>query len=222
MNGSSLRCFALLMAGLCTLASSARAEDYKLEKPAAVPAGLSPEVAQALAKEGYRVAGPQGPMIDLWPAKEIVAKKDFKPTLNVKYPFQPGQFIGVLQVNKGTAFSDFRKQAIAPGVYTVRYGQQPQDGNHVGTSDFSDFLLALPAGEDKAPKGVDNVKDLQARSAVAAGTSHPAILQLLPSEEKATEAKLVHDADREFWTLEFAGGKPPVPFKLVVVGAGAE
>jgi hypothetical protein len=129
----------------------------------------------------------------------------------------------VVQVNKGTAFSDFRKQPLAPGLYTVRYGQQPQDGNHVGTSDFSDFLLALPAGDDKSSKKLDSVKDLQTLSAAAAGTAHPAILQLLPSEQK-TPAKpaLAHDAAREFWTLEFPVGTPPVSFKLVVVGAGAE
>jgi hypothetical protein len=215
-------CVALILSNLFGLVSTARADDYKLEKAGAVPGGLASEVSQALGADGYRVTGPDGPMIDLWLAKDIASKKDFKPTLNVKYPLQPGQLVGVLQVNKGTAFSDFRKQPIAPGLYTVRYGQQPQDGNHVGTSDFSDFLLALPAKEDKSAKGVENVKDLQTKSAAAAGTSHPAILQLLPNEEKPGEAKLVHDSDREFWLLEFAGGKPPVPFKLVVVGAGAE
>ncbi len=213
---------ALILTSLLGMVSAVRAEDYKLEKAGPSPGGLAAEVSQAVGKEGYRVTGPDGPMVDLWLAKDIAARKDFKPTLNVKYSLQPGQLIGVLQVNQGTAFSDFRKQAIAPGLYTVRYGQQPQDGNHVGTSDFSDFLLALPAADDKSPKSVDNVKDLQARSAVAAGTAHPAILQLLPSDEKAAETKLVHDAAREFWTLEFAAGKPPVPFKLVVVGAGAE
>jgi len=215
-------CAVLILWSLSGFASSVRAEDYKLEKAGAVPGGIAAEVSQALGREGYRVSGPDGAMIDLWLAKDIAARKEFKPTLNVKYPLQPGQLIGVLQVNKETAFSDFRRQAIAPGLYTVRYGQQPQDGNHIGTSDFSDFLLALPAADDKSSKGVDNTKDLQARSAVAAGTSHPAILQLLPSEEKPTEARLTHDADREFWTLEFAAGQPPVPFKLVVVGAGAE
>jgi hypothetical protein len=213
---------ALTLSCVFGLASAVRAEDYKLEKPGALPTGLAAEVTQALGKDGYRVSGPEGPMVDLWLAKDIAAKKDFQPTLNVKYPLQPGQLIGVLQVNQGTAFSDFRKQAIAPGVYTVRYGQQPVDGNHVGTSDFSDFLLALPAAIDKSPKAVGDVKDLQTRSSAAAGTAHPAILQLLPNEEKPVEAKLVHDADREFWTLDFAGGSPPIPFKLVVVGAGAE
>lgn len=213
---------ALTLSSVFGLASAIRAEDYKLEKPGALPTGLAADVSQALRTDGYRVSGPDGPMVDLWLAKDIAARKDFKPTLNVKYPLQPGQLIGVLQVNQGTAFSDFRKQVIAPGLYTVRYGQQPQDGNHIGTSDFSDFLLALPAGDDKSPQGLENVKDLQARSAAAAGTAHPAILQLLPNEEQPAGAKLVHDADREFWTLEFAGGSPPVPFKLVVVGAGAE
>jgi hypothetical protein len=215
-------CVAVILSSLLGFVSTIRAEDYKLEKAGAVPGGLTAEVSQALGTDGYRVSGPDGPMIDLWLAKDIAAKKDFKPTLNVKYPFQPGQLVGVLQVNQGTAFSDFRKQPIAPGLYTVRYGQQPQDGNHVGTSDFSDFLLALPAKDDKSAKGIDNVKDLQAKSISAAGTSHPAILQLLPNEDQPADAKLVHDADHEFWLLEFSTGKPPVPFKLVVVGAGAE
>ena len=213
-------CVALVLSTVLASASSVRAQDYKLEKPSAVPSGLAPEVTQALGKDGYRITGPDGPMVDLWLAKDIPAKKDFKPSLSIKYPLQQGQLIGVLQVNKGTAFSDFRKQPIAPGLYTIRYGQQPQDGNHIGTADFSDFLLALPAAEDKSAKGVDNVKDLQAKSASAAGTSHPAILQLLPSEEKPATAKLAHDDMREFWTLEFTTGQ--IPFKLVLVGHGAE
>jgi hypothetical protein len=220
---TSLRSFAFLIIGFSSLASSVVAQDFKLEKVSALPEGLPPEVAQAVSKEGQRVTGPQGPMIEFWLAKEIAAKKDFKATLNVKYPLQPGQFVGVLQVTQGTEFTDFRKQVIAPGLYTVRYGQQPQDGNHVGTSDFSDFLLALPAKDDKSTKPIGKVKDLQALSATAAGTAHPAILQLLPPEEgAAAEPALKHDESKEFWTVQLQGGTPAVPFNLVVVGAGAE
>ena len=45
-------------------------------------------------------------------------------------------------------FTDFRGQEIKKGVYTLRYGQQPEDGNHIGTSELADFLLAIPAGVD--------------------------------------------------------------------------
>jgi hypothetical protein len=222
MIGMSRFSLVFVLGSVLGIVSTVRGEDYKLEKAGALPSGLAADVSQALVSEGRRVTGPDGPMVDLWLAKEIATKKDFKPTLNIKYPLQQGQLIGVLRVNEGTAFSDFRRQTIAPGLYTLRYGQQPQDGNHVGTSDFSDFLLAVPAADDPTAKDAADVKDLQARSAVAAGTTHPAILQLLPNEDKAGEPKLVHDADREFWTLDFAGGKPPIPFRLVVVGAGAE
>jgi hypothetical protein len=223
MIGSPVRRLSLVVVAIASLASSAGADDYKLEKVAALPEGLPAEVAQVLLKEGHRVAGPNGPMIDLWFAKDVAGKKDFKPTLNVKYPYQPGQFIGVLRVNKETPFSDFRRQPIAPGLYTLRYGQQPQDGNHIGTSDFSDFLLALPITDDKSPKKLDSVDDLQSLSAAAAGTAHPAILQLLPAEEKpAAEPALKHDESREFWILQTQIGKPAVSVNLVVVGAGAE
>lgn len=223
MISPSLRSFAVLVMVFSCLASSVGAQDYKLEKVSTLPEGLPAEVAQAISKEGHRVTGPQGPMIELWLAKEIAAKKDFKQTLNVKYPLQPGQFIGVLQVVPGTEFTDFRRQVIVPGLYTVRYGQQPQDGNHVGTSDFSDFLLALPAKDDTSTKPIGKVKDLQALSISASGTAHPAILQLLPPEEgAAAEPALKHDEAKEFWTVQLSGGTPAVPFNLVVVGAGAE
>src|SRR5688572_8128588 len=114
MTCMSRFCAALFLSTVFGFVSTVQAEDYKLEKAGAAPTGPAAEVSQALGKEGYRVSGPDGPMIDLWLAKDIASKKDFKPTLNVKYPLQPGQLVGVLQVNKGTAFSDFRKQPIAP------------------------------------------------------------------------------------------------------------
>ena len=85
---------------------------------------------------------------DVCAVKDLAAKDGFKPTLNVKYPFQPGQLIGALRVSGKTEFTDFRGQPVKAGVYTLRYGQQPQDGNHIGTSELSDFLLAIPATTD--------------------------------------------------------------------------
>ena len=46
-----------------------------------------------------------------------------------------GTLVGAIRV--GAAWTDIRGHGMKPGVYTLRYGQQPQDGNHVGTSDFS-------------------------------------------------------------------------------------
>lgn len=197
--------------------------DYTLEKTENLPDGLTADVSQALNPEGHRVSGSGGPLCTLWLAKAIPAKEGFSPTLSIKYPLSPGQFIGVLQV-QGAKFSDFRDQRLLPGLYTLRYGQQPQDGNHVGTSDYSDFLLALRTKDDKSPERIDNVEDAQSLSADAAGTAHPAIFQLLPPEEGAeSKATLVHDDSHDHWIIQAAAaGEKPLPLRLIIVGVAAE
>ena len=71
---------------------------------------------------------------------------------------------------------------VAPGVYTLRYGLQPQNGDHLGISTFREFLLFSPAAVDKDPKvlGFDGVVAL---SKQVIGTSHPASLSLDPPED---------------------------------------
>ena len=85
-----------------------------------------------------------------------------------------GQLIGALRVPEGTTFTDFRGQEIKPGVYTLRYGQQPQDGNHIGTSELADFLLALPAEADTELKPIADADALSQKSAEAAGSTYSA------------------------------------------------
>ena len=49
-------------------------------------------------------------------------------------------------------FKEIRGKVVKPGVYTLRYGQQPQNGDHLGISPFREFLLISPAAIDKDPK----------------------------------------------------------------------
>src|SRR5262245_306383 len=44
---------------------------------------------------------------------------------------------------------DYRKQKIKPGVYTLRLGLQPMDGEHQGTAQFNDVLLLTSMVRDK-------------------------------------------------------------------------
>ena len=109
--------------------------------------------------------------------------------------------MGVLQVNGKDGYTDFRGQELKAGVYTLRYGQQPEDGNHVGTSDLADFLLALPAKMDVDPKPIFGFDELSMRSAKSAGATHPAIFSMLPSEKPIKVASVTHDDDHDFWIL---------------------
>ena len=113
---------------------------------------------------------------EIWPCKHWDAQAaDFTATSEVLYPFQPGSLVGVIRF-PGRGY-DFRDQRMASGVYTLRYAQQPVDGNHEGTSITRDFLLMVKAEEDTSLEPMDNERLMEA-AAEAAGTSHPAMLSL--------------------------------------------
>jgi len=208
---------------LACLASVALAEDaYQLDISEKAPAGLSEKVTAAIDPRGMTISMKDDAVCTVWLVKSLPLKAKFKSTLTVKYPLAAGELVGALEV-KAAEFSDFRGQTVKPGVYMLRYGLQPQDGNHVGTSETSDFLLAIPAASDTDPAPV-KVPNLMKRSAKATGSNHPAIFSLLPPDEPPSEATLTHDEGKKLWLLQFtAEGKQgddavKVPFKLVVIG----
>jgi hypothetical protein len=209
-----------MMGVVVCLGAGALADDgYQLSRADKLPEGLSEKISAALDPQGATVSGGDGAVCTVWLAKPLSVKPKFKPTLTVKYGLTQGQLVGAMQVHS-ESYSDFRGQPVKPGVYTLRYGLQPEDGNHVGTSETSDFLLAIPAESDSDP-GVLKVKPLFKQSAKATGSNHPAIFSLLPPEEKTAAPALVHDASKELWILQWtATGTEGIstPLRLVVLG----
>ena len=189
------------------LLATAAAPAHKLGRTKALPKGVA-----------GKIASPKGPVCSVWLVKDVPIRDKFKPTLSVKYPFTAGQLVGLLQVHGKTGYTDFRGQELKPGVYTLRYGQQPEDGNHVGTSELADFLLALPAKIDQDPKPIFGFEDLSAKSAKSAGATHPAIFSMLPGGKKPIKtAAVTHDEDHDFWILTVpAAAKTKSKAKAVV------
>jgi hypothetical protein len=93
---------------------------------------------------------------------------------------ESGTLVGAMRVTG--EFKEIRGKAVKPGVYTLRYGQQPQNGDHLGISTFREFLLLSPAAIDRDAKvlGFDGVVAL---SKEVIGTAHPASLSLDPPED---------------------------------------
>lgn len=213
---------------LCLLsffsASAARGEEYKLATSDSGPEGLAAAIAAEVSPQGMSLIGPQRPFASVWLVKQATVPADFQATAAVRYPFVSGQLIGVLSVPKRSDFVEFRGNKLEAGTYTLRYGRQPTDGNHVGTSDLADFLVAIPADQDEDPAPISDVAKLAELSAAASGTSHPAILSLQPIETAADAATLAHDEERDFWILQTKiavqrGEKTEqLPLRLIVVG----
>ena len=211
-------CFTLLTAAMVA------ADDGKLTVAEKAPAGVSEKVAAALNVKGQQIEAGGAAIGSVWLVKQLDAKADFKPTLAVKYPLAPGQLVGVIEIVKKSEFTDFRGQDVAAGVYTLRYGQQPVDGNHVGTSDLADFLLAIPAKLDTDPALLKMSEAMHKLSAKTAGSNHPAIFSLLPPKADEKTPALTHDSSKHFWILSItADGKAgdaaiKIPLRVVMVG----
>jgi hypothetical protein len=119
-------------------------------------------------------------------------------------------------------WTDYRKQKIKAGVYTLRLGWQPMDGDHMGTAPFNEFCLLAPAGKDTKPDPMP-AKALHELSAAAVGASHPGVMLLYPNP-KPPDAPAIEAKENNTWVLSVkrpvtAGGqKAALGFSLVVVG----
>lgn len=219
---------ALLLAVLSlalTPALSAAAE-YKIEPlKEAPPDSLAKPVKAALNETGYRISTDDGkPFLDLWLRKEVPAKGEIgKPQGAILFPFlTEGELLGAIRYQ--AEGYDYRDQSIEPGIYTVRYGLQPVNGDHLGVSPYRDYGLLLPAKDDSSVEDLAQ-KPLESKSAEASGTNHPAVLLMdqAPAGKKAPET--IHDDQDDRWSalivLPLKGSADGFPIQLIIEGAAA-
>jgi hypothetical protein len=225
--GRQLGCVALasILAAVSPIGAltttTASAADYRMEKgPEAIPAGLTKEVSSQIAPSSLTVIrGTSRKICHIWLCKEWELKA-FSPTGDVNYPFVPGQLMGVVQFERKHA--DFRDQDVEDGIYTLRYGQQPVDGAHVGTSPTRDFVLLVPAEADKSPKPM-RYKDMVLASAEVSGSNHPALFSL---QRLKGEGPIRHEEEKDWRIARLKGTgrvgdeKKVVSLDLVVYGQG--
>lgn len=227
---SALRAvFAVLVASLSVSATAAYAVDHKVEPSDSAPPkdALPPAIADLLGGPSFKVVrGASRVVCEVWLCKEWSIAADAKPKGDVLYPFQPGQVIGAVRYPRKA--SDFRDQVVADGVYTLRYGQQPVDGAHVGTSPIRDFLVLVKAADEQSAEPLD-YKTLAMKSAAAAGSNHPLLLSLQrPENADAAGLSLRHNEQAEWWIVHVVGqsktgdksGKQSLD--LVVVGHASD
>ena len=224
----SLKYLVVLALGMA--APAAAKESYKLEKlNEGPPPGLASGVKETLEGHGYRVVDPEGKsLVDVWLRKGAPASaKPSGPKGAVLYPvLAEGELIGA--VKYAAEGHDYRDQAIVPGVYTLRYGLQPINGDHLGVSVNRDYVLLVPAAKDTETADLPR-KKLESRSAESVGTTHPAVLLLLSPPEKLPDGPtMVNDPMLNTWgaivslPLGVKGEANPVPLPIQIVVVGAK
>ena len=129
--------------------------------------------------------------------------------------------IGVISFSKPA--TDYRGQAVQPGLYTLRYELLPNDGNHLGVADNRDFALLVRAGDDPDPTANFDFKQLVALSRKATGAAHPGPINLVQPASDTVPA--VSNDGQEHWVfankLKMQSGEPLL-IGIVVKGKAAE
>ena len=190
-------------------------QEYKVEPlQDASPVEVAPAVRAVLSPTGYRVVNGEGKLFaEIWmraavPASGVPAGSQGA----IQFPIlSVSEVLGVVRyAGEGR---DYRDQAIAKGVYTLRYGLQPVNGDHLGVSVCRDYVLLLRAAQDRDLAQLAT-KPLQERSAEAAGSGHPAVLLMVAPPATASVPGLLHDEEKNTWTAV-------LPLALAVKGAAA-
>jgi len=176
--------FAGLTALLCvSVASAADPYSIKTTEKATPPRALKDAVRKLLEEKSVQVLHNGKVIAELWFRKEIPAKATEAQVKNgLTYQEVPQTTLfGALAIKD--SLTDFRKQKIKAGVYTLRLAYQPMDGDHMGTAPFGEFVLLSPAGDDEGKETLEPEKLID-QSKKASGTGHPAVFLLFPVGKK--------------------------------------
>jgi hypothetical protein len=168
-------CAILLLSGTLTAKQDAPALAAAPSKTP-VPADVGP-LAERLAADTVSVTVKGGATkLDFWWVKGLPIKAGTAAAPSWA-DVEEGALVGV--VNLSSDYRDIRGRVIKPGAYTLRYGIQPANGDHLGVSPYREFLLLSPAAVDHDPAalGHDGTIELSKQSI---GGSHPGVWSLDP------------------------------------------
>ncbi|MFY9610268.1 MAG: hypothetical protein WAU45_16845 [Blastocatellia bacterium] len=213
MSRRSIVVILVLFALTRSAAGGIRVDGNKVESIGALAeAGASELLKKALEPAGSRVSLADGAYCDIW-LRAGVASGKTEAQGAIYTSLGESALIGVIAFTRAT--TDFRGQPLKPGVYTLRYGLHPADGNHMGISPIRDFLVMIPIAMDQNPDAQFKFEDLMKMSTKASGTNHPAVLSLASSDQAAAPGVAANDHGHLVFSSKLktqSGSDMPVAF----------
>lgn len=213
------RLLSLLLICLVSGATFAVAQETpRLEPlPASLPAELPDWLAPLLDENGVRTLSGDTVLADFWFRQELPERQ---PTgeMGVEFGTLPeGGLVGLVRL--GSTWHDYKNKPVPAGLYTLRYGVQPADGDHTGQTWFRDFLMLLPIDQDIfQPDGAAQEPVVEA-SKKATSTTHPAVMAIFGVYDEISEPTIVlNDLDQPMLAVE----RGDLLFGLVLEGHGEE
>jgi len=192
----------LALVFLAALPASAASHAIKVVGEAA-PMEVAEAIRTLLSDKCVQLLDPKGELLaEVWLRKAWPAKATEAQIKNgLTYAEIPETtLVGALRVVK--QWTDYRKQKIKPGVYTLRIAHQPMDGDHMGTAPYNEFCLLSPAAADKSPALLEGKQLHELSAKTLPGTTHPVVMLLFPNAKTEDAPKLL-DKQNGIWVLSW-------------------
>ena len=217
----------LLVSNCYAAAAAAPPVSIKTVDKCAPPTEVHESIRKLLSDTCVQLLDDKGEVLtEVWFSKTLLAKATDNQIKNgLTYRELPETVIvGAIRIVKQT--TDYRKQKLEPGVYTLRVAFQPMTGDHMGTAPHTEFCL-MSSPEDDAKPDLMEGKTLQEMSKKI-NTAHPSVLLLFPGGTDSTEKpKLVNKGDGQ-WIIQFKQNvtvgdkKATINLGLTLIGVSAQ
>ena len=217
-------CFStgIALFGAASLAASSAFTLKVVDK--APPAQLEAAIRANLQNKAVQLLNGDKPVYEFWLSSEIPLQSRTASLAKALDALRQTELIGAVEIHGDQR--DYRDDELRAGLYTMRFALQPQDGNHLGTAEFSYFALLTPAKLDPKPDGITTYKALVKASSKETATEHPVILSLRPASSDAGELPKLNEPAPEHKSVRVkvpakAGGeKTSLVFEIVYEGKG--
>lgn len=155
------------------------AADYTVEvKPTAPPEEVSRGMSAVLDNQAVIVLKDGQPVYEFWFRKPLQVRKEPDSMDDALDYLKPAAFIGIVRVDAD--LRDYRDDDLKSGVYTMRFGNIPEDDNHKEVAEFETFVVLIPATLDQREVGIRTFEVMTETSSDETVTEHPVVLSLRP------------------------------------------
>jgi hypothetical protein len=185
---------------------------HTMEPAGPPPSDLNPAIASTLQKDGIKVLDGKKVWCELWFVSAVPAGPKSSEEAVTLPNIPQGAYLGIIRFPERGA--DRRGQTIKPGMYTLRYGNYPQNGDHQGVEPQRDFLVLSPVADDQDVKKNLSFDALVAQSRKASSTPHPAVLSMWRVESDFKPG--ISQQGESDWVVQTKIGD--VPVAVIVAG----
>jgi hypothetical protein len=166
-----------------------------------VPSDVAEPIQKLLAEGSVQLLDSDGKAVcDVWFRKDIPAEATAEQIkTGVTYrEMKQTEILGAIQFHRD--WTDYRKQKIKAGVYTMRLAFQPTDGKHTAdVSEYQEFALIIKAKADTRTALME-AKALHDKSGDSLDLAHPGVFMLCPNNTPGKEPELAA-RPKNHWVL---------------------